>query len=516
MSYTAVSLGFLPGSAPPNSQATGCSGNGIVVGWSVDSGGAQTPVYWDAGNVIHALPIPSPGIYAVFAQASACSTDGSIIVGLSGEEPFTAQLAIKWTGGPSWVATTLPSPPLLGAPVAVAYGCSGDGSIISGYAVNDVVTGHGVPCVWVDEVLAFLPLPGADVQGNALAVSEDGSTVSGYTSDEGFTQQAVVWTGGPSWVVTVLGTLPSGLTGNPQVNAISSNGAIPVGVAIDSGGSQNAVFWNPTTANLLAGPLGGPNSSALGCDATGSKICGADVNGIATLWTSGVGANLPTFSGAMSVNAATGMSQDAVTIVGWGFDADSNETAVKWSGPVLTSSISIGDMLFRPSADFFDLSNLTNRRKLINESGCSMNLGPDGGRPFFNVAPAVFFTIPIGGANPNAFATNFGSGGNFTLSGGNLTFSSTAPCCSTETVPVPVGGPTTDDPQIMLSVSDDGGRTWSVLQKWRSMGKIGQYLKRLRWLKMGQFRQRIVKLEVTDPVRRNIVGFYEDIKEGME
>jgi len=72
-----------------------------------------------------------------------------------------------------------------------------------------------------------------------------------------------------------------------------------------------------------------------------------------------------------------------------------------------------------------------------------------------------------------------------------------------------------DHPSWRLSVSDDGARTWSTLVKPRSIGRQGQYLTRLRWLKMGQARQRVIKLECTDPVRRNIVAIYQDLSQGM-
>ena len=72
-----------------------------------------------------------------------------------------------------------------------------------------------------------------------------------------------------------------------------------------------------------------------------------------------------------------------------------------------------------------------------------------------------------------------------------------------------------DNPLWRLSVSDDGGRTWSTLVKQRQIGRQGEYTKRLRWLKMGQSRQRLIKLECTDAVRRNIVGVYMDLSQGM-
>lgn len=72
-----------------------------------------------------------------------------------------------------------------------------------------------------------------------------------------------------------------------------------------------------------------------------------------------------------------------------------------------------------------------------------------------------------------------------------------------------------EDPQWMLDWSKDGGRTWSEVQVWRSMGRLGAYQKRLRWLRLGQSRQWVMRLQSTDPVRRVIIGAYVDIYEGM-
>lgn len=71
------------------------------------------------------------------------------------------------------------------------------------------------------------------------------------------------------------------------------------------------------------------------------------------------------------------------------------------------------------------------------------------------------------------------------------------------------------NPQIMLDWSDDGGRTYSTIQPWQAMGKQGQYLTRLRWLRMGQARQRILRITVTDPVKRSLIGAYLDLTKGM-
>lgn len=72
------------------------------------------------------------------------------------------------------------------------------------------------------------------------------------------------------------------------------------------------------------------------------------------------------------------------------------------------------------------------------------------------------------------------------------------------------------DPKWMLDWSKDGGRTWSSQQQWRSMGRLGDYTQRLRWLKLGQSRQWIFRLQSTDPVRRVIIGAYLDVEAGMK
>ncbi len=68
-------------------------------------------------------------------------------------------------------------------------------------------------------------------------------------------------------------------------------------------------------------------------------------------------------------------------------------------------------------------------------------------------------------------------------------------------------------PQIMLRYSNDAGKTWSS-EKWRSMGKVGEYKRRARWNRMGQFRQRVLELSISDPIPRFIMGAYAKIERG--
>jgi len=64
------------------------------------------------------------------------------------------------------------------------------------------------------------------------------------------------------------------------------------------------------------------------------------------------------------------------------------------------------------------------------------------------------------------------------------------------------------DPQAMLRWSDDGGHTWSN-EHWASMGKLGQYGRRVFWRRLGmtmKLRDRVYEVSGTDPVKIAIVG----------
>ena len=65
------------------------------------------------------------------------------------------------------------------------------------------------------------------------------------------------------------------------------------------------------------------------------------------------------------------------------------------------------------------------------------------------------------------------------------------------------------DPQVMLQYSDDGGHTWSS-ERWRSIGKAGEYSSRVRWNRLGKSRNRIFRVVISDPVKRKIINAYLD------
>lgn len=67
------------------------------------------------------------------------------------------------------------------------------------------------------------------------------------------------------------------------------------------------------------------------------------------------------------------------------------------------------------------------------------------------------------------------------------------------------------DPQVMLKISKDGGRTFPC-ELWRSFGSIGKYLSRAYWNRLGASRDFVLTFRITDPVKVAIVGAYMDAK----
>ena len=61
------------------------------------------------------------------------------------------------------------------------------------------------------------------------------------------------------------------------------------------------------------------------------------------------------------------------------------------------------------------------------------------------------------------------------------------------------------DPQAMLRWSDDGGSTYSN-EHWTSIGTQGRYKNRAIWRRLGQARDRIFEVVVTDPIKAVIVA----------
>lgn len=62
----------------------------------------------------------------------------------------------------------------------------------------------------------------------------------------------------------------------------------------------------------------------------------------------------------------------------------------------------------------------------------------------------------------------------------------------------------TETPEIVLQTSRDG-RTWGA-ERWRPLGALGHYFERVTWHGFGAFRRFQVRLRMTEPVERDIIG----------
>ena len=69
------------------------------------------------------------------------------------------------------------------------------------------------------------------------------------------------------------------------------------------------------------------------------------------------------------------------------------------------------------------------------------------------------------------------------------------------------------NPQIMLYISKDGGHQF-VPWGWASMGPIGEYTTRAIWRNLGEAKDWVLRLRITDPVKRAITGASAEIVNG--
>lgn len=67
------------------------------------------------------------------------------------------------------------------------------------------------------------------------------------------------------------------------------------------------------------------------------------------------------------------------------------------------------------------------------------------------------------------------------------------------------------DPKALLKFSLDGGKTWSN-DKFANIGKIGEYLTRVKWNRLGVGRQFIFKVSISDPVAIDIGGAFVEVR----
>ncbi len=269
-----VSLGDLPG-GKVKSDARGISANGsVIVGFSESSSGIEA-FRWE-NNVMTGLDDLSGGNFGSVAYDA--SSDGSVIVGYGSSASGTE--AFRWENN-----TMTGLGDLTGGDFrSVAYGVSPDGSMIVGF--SESYSGHQA-FRWENNVMTGIGyLPGGS-WSEAYRVSADGSVIVGWSdSDSG--REAFRWRNGN---MEGLGDL-SGGDFYSWARDVSADGSIVVGMGkTGTGGSgYEAFIWDEDNGMQS---LQFVFEDEYGLDLTG--------------WT---------------LQEARGISDDSLTIVGYGINPD--------------------------------------------------------------------------------------------------------------------------------------------------------------------------------------------------
>ena len=70
------------------------------------------------------------------------------------------------------------------------------------------------------------------------------------------------------------------------------------------------------------------------------------------------------------------------------------------------------------------------------------------------------------------------------------------------------------DPEVMISFSDNGGRTFSTERRGK-IGRLGDFERKVEWHICGSFVDRIVRVSVSDPVNFVIHNMVADVEIGI-
>ena len=282
-------LGDLPG-GDFKSRAGDASLNGtVVVGTSYISETSKEGFYWTATDGIQGVGDLAGGDYR--SGMSAVSADGTILAG-SASATSNGE-AVRWTEAGGFEQLGF----LSGGTWSQTFDMSSDGAVVVGQA-NHVLTSQDEGFRWTQEtgMVALGDLDGGDIWSIAYGVSADGAVAVGR-SESASGLETFRWTlTDPSTgagTMVGLGDLPGGdFEGNAL--DVSGDGTVVVGWGTSSLG-QEAFLWDPVHGmrNL---------KSVLVND------CGLDLTG----WT---------------LTAAMGVSDDGLTIVGYGTNGEVSQEA---------------------------------------------------------------------------------------------------------------------------------------------------------------------------------------------
>ena len=172
----------------------------------------------------------------------------------------------------------------------------------------------------------------------AHALSADGSIVAGYALNDADESRAFRWTESGSMVD--LGTLRTDNTGFSEAHALSADGNVVAGWADNDAGESHAFRWTQDGGMVDLGTLTANNtgeSEALALSADGSVVAGWTVKdttrSMAFRWTQGSGmVGLGTLkAGNTGHSRALALSADGSVVAGWSTNDTENYRAFRWT-----------------------------------------------------------------------------------------------------------------------------------------------------------------------------------------
>ncbi|MHC4676046.1 MAG: PKD domain-containing protein, partial [Planctomycetota bacterium] len=331
-------LGDLPG-GNFHSQVKDVSADGTtVVGWSSSASGSREAFHWTESNGMVGLgDLPGDSFYS---QAYSVSTDGSVVVGYG--RPASGDEAFRWTYKTGMVGLGR----LAWHNSSHGTGVSPDGSVVVGVS-STIGVGWGAQALrWTltnpqtgeGTMVQLEDLPSDGVQSNGYGFSGDGSTIVGHHGNRGVGGsgiEACYWRKDSGGQYRVHGLGVVGVS-----YAATYDSSVIVGYMLGSSG-QEAFRWTEATGVIGLGDLVGGRFLSHADDITddGSVIVGFSETALgleAVIWDSEnnirnlkevleneYGLNLTGWT----LSWATGISDDGLTIVGYGINPDGNTEA---------------------------------------------------------------------------------------------------------------------------------------------------------------------------------------------
>jgi probable HAF family extracellular repeat protein len=315
-------LGQMPGGWPDaGTYASAISGDGSTImgyGWVCFNGGTKC----NTSGSVQAYRWTVAGGFQVlgnkgnsdFFGAGAVSSNGSVIVG---EHPLPNNNSevFRWT----------PVHGMAQLPMLIATAVTGDGTMVAGGDSwwNSGKTGIFGPFAGNQDQTQAYGLAGTGKAPIAVGAAIKGSDVNGPAF------HAFLWT--PS-----AGMQDLGVTSGTQsiATAISANGLVVVGEALDASGFWRAFRWTAATGMQDIGTLGGPESAAFAVNGDGSVIVGSSLTTSLSdsnhcfIWTASAGmqdlktvldaANVHTADTWVTLDTLVGISTDGTVMVGYG------------------------------------------------------------------------------------------------------------------------------------------------------------------------------------------------------